>query len=705
MLEDRNPKDGGVAESVDPQTLVEMGLYVKQNRKKEVVDPYPQKWMGDVERAAFASVTESLLGEHPADLWLQNHVFKGLGSDYLDFDSPLSPEDQIVPADDMPDFGPLSLAFMKNFPTFLDHLVRSMGNMQKFSTDPERIQEGMFAGIAYALNAPKPGNMDQRLNFFALFPANLNFEAISKYYEIANDARHLTAEIRNCLVKRNFVLKATKELTAEEVAAGMRAMDSFRSKNPRLKDAFIEALSPIAKELIEYLERIITAGRPHHDLQSFIGFHISKRTLSARTKEGKRKEHEVALFYENEDGDQSFDAEISVREEVTENGVTRTSPSNRHAYARNETYEEKLQIANAAKDFTTTSLDNTAAFTEMLIRHMRDEAVVNFEEKDRLNTKTNDSDILGLLLPEALHYYVKAAISQADAIIRVENETPTANRRGLLYKVGRSKVSYGQSGRGDLGSLVDLKGLERHLRPYRDLKLAIYDLHRSKKDVDTIIRETGADRAFVEDTIRQIKLINKQKGGKTVDEYFSSLDAANIKNGFSWRWGRIMAILYEPLKNDPINTELLKGIKNVNEPKKWPILIRRKMRRCYHLIDSSALADFVSMLTVHAFISKGTIPDKVYPKAEQNTLAKIDNLYERYKAIKDKANTQPGIAWGHNVCRATGESNLQMFYDIFYGGLHRDDPEHKILRDRAALVIRMRRAKANKNGGRADSED
>ena len=731
MLDEESNVAVADAGDVDTQTLKEMERFVKKYYKSEEIT-FPQEWMGVKERAAFSRTSESLLGEQRSDRWLQGVVFKKFGEDYFDVDKPLTDEEQqeASSSDEFPAFGPLPVLFLQNYDIFIDKLVRRMCNMQRYSSDVEQIQVGMMSGIAYALNPPKAGNMDQRLNFFALHPKNLSLEVIQTYVKDDSKARQIFLRVSEALKLSKFTLKRDADITGAERDDKIRSVEFCRSKHHGLKDEFLAALTTVAEDsfenaedgLLSYLTKIVkTAGCA--DLEKFIAFHISKRTLSAWTKEGKRKEREVSIYYENGDGEaHSFDKEITVTEEVEENGVVRrTSAANRHTFQREETYEEKSAVAEKAKEYTSSSLEGTARLTEVIIRELRDEAIKVFDEKDRLGKAINDSDCLGLILPEALYYYVQAAIAQVDVVINANNEESAERMRKLgmrlAYRHGRSQVVFKESGQRDLASLVDLDCLEQQLAPYREHKRQICQYWREGKTAEVIASEIDCDLKFVEDTIRQIRLIDKPRRSKSGDkrsaeETFERLTASFIKNGFSWWWCRILTIIYVPLKNDPHNDKVKAELEAWCAAKKrpmpqddseYPMLFRRRLRRRYHLIDSTSLSDLKSLLTVHSFIKEGSIPKRAYAEEERDELCKIQDLNARLKAIKNIGGTQPGAAWGHNSNRVTGESNLRMFYDVFMNGMQRDNPSHKEIRLRAALIIKMRRAKARNHGGRSSS--
>jgi hypothetical protein len=743
--------EGGEEETVDPQLLAEMERWIRRNYKAEPPEAYPQEWLGDVERAAFSHLADVLLGENRSDKWLQNKVFKGIGSAYADFDSPLAVEEP--PEKKSEEFGPQACEFLQKFGGFLNGLVAEMWRQPKYNSDTEQVSEGMMSGLAYALNPPQPGNMDQRLNFFALYPRNLTYEVILEYCGNLTLSRETSLRVRRALEDRKFLLKKDGTLSEAEIADGFRSADIVRSnKEPGVKEEFLEALKTVADDsgmdvgdgILAHLMRIVRSGRCA-DLEAFVSFHIKKRTLSARTKEGKRKEREVTIFSEDEKSNQKLDRQLSVSEEVNEDGVTRTSASQRHAYQREQTYEERRQKAEKAREFTAESLTDTRKLVEFISERLRAEAVETYLKKSRENKPTNDSDILGLLLPEALHYYMQAAIFQANALICPENEgaSEQARRKGmrLFYKSGRSYMGFDQAGKRNLGNLVDLDGLEKHLKPYRERKKMICSLHINGKNAESIAVDAGVNINFVEDTLLQFKLISSspmqqrlyiwflheqgksadeiqratsyeekaildalrryekvsdkdKPAGRTFDEYFEEqLTAANIKNSFSWRWGRILAILYAPVADDIANVKVFEEYRiKPEDSSDLPAGVRRKLKRVYHTVDPGALSDLVSMLTVHSYIEKGTIPDVAYAQNQPPKDGK-------------KPQDEPGKAWGHNVCRQTGESNLRMFYDIFYGGLKRDSADHKDIRARAAEIIRMRRAKARKNGGRSDEAE
>ena len=799
------------SQPIDPILREQMERFIERNYRAEQVEPYPPEWLNDFERGWFCNISEKLLGEQQSDQWLQNKVFKGIGSGYLDFDRPLEPTEAVAVADiEDVQFGILARDLLNEdegkYTEFLERVIDELSKSPKYSNDPERVNDGMMAGIAYALNDPKPGNMDQRLNFLALFPENLSFEAIDAFSS-REQALSLWNRLQTALSALKISVKKDEELTEAHRAAGWRSVFTMRKKENG-KTAVLDCLATIAADsstgagdgLISYVHRIILRGN-NKSMEDFLRFHIERRTLSARTKEGERKKREVPIAQDGEDGEVNENPKVSTTEEITEDGVKVRSAATRHIDQRAETYEERRQKAETAKEIATDTFYGTVELVDELIALIHGDAVETYNALIASGKPTNDSHILGLLLPEALHYYVKAAVDQINALILPKNEASLAKakRKGvnLAYKMGRSVISFTQTGRRDLASVVDLAGLKRYLAPYAQAKSYIYKAHIRGKTKDEIALEGNLDPNLVEDTIRQINLIRlspvqqkkavfaaHEKGmkpeqiagelnlslsvvkdalscyqkekqaaaakgdngniGESYEQYFiAKTDAAAVKNGFSWRWGRILQPLYAPLRDDPRNDAIIEAearkieaklAKKLAEPRRRQlnqllqlyregkryefleelcrderkVLLRRRVYRFYTAKEPGALIDLSSLLPAHSYIKDGTIPPKVYPKRVQNELRKLKDETEKQNYLAqpflklvnedEYGELQPGAAWGHNVCRATGESNLRMFYDIFHGGLWRENKEHKDIRRKAAVIVQMRRVKAAKDG-------
>jgi len=764
-----------------------MDRYIKDNYNKDEIEPYPSDWMGDSERAEFARRATILLGESRADHWLQSHVFKFFGSEYLGFNDPIE-----IPAKEMWDvnLGPLGEIFLRKHEKFLDSLVRKMGESKRYRSDRDRIHDGTLAGVAYALSAPKEGNLDQRLNFFIRFPQVLMFDYICRYIEDVSLARHLSSRIRASLDIHKLSLKDTSQFTGIENQAGYMSVFQPREKIAELKPRMISALSEIANNspqgtedgLLSYLLKLILSSGCE-ELQNFVAYHIGKCTLSSRTREKRRKSHEISLYQETKRGVE-IHYKLRHEEEVTEEGVIIRSASYTHSLQRDQTYLEKMQRAQKIREITSQKFKDTEALVEEIISVLNNEAkaeadsIIAAAQQQPSTQKTNESDILGLLLPEALSYYVKAANDQIQALIIPDNEADFEQTRlkkaSFLYQKGRTSIAFDVDGERNLKSIIDVNVLDTYLIPYRQNKKAICEMHEKGMNPETIAKSLKVELQFVENTIRQIKVIrlssvcqrlaiwdlfekgmkidaiakslglpsyivastvaehqaavaaNKSKSvGKPYRDFFDNLTAANVKNGFSWRWGRILQILYAPVLPHPINTALIEEESRILQKKlqmhhvpskkkdeysriyqlylkgqkedflievcklERKILLRRKLVRVYHSKARSALNDLSSLLTAHTCIEKGTIPAGVFP----------DSVVKHWNEIKDFANVQPGKAWGHNICRTTGESNVHMYYDIFYGGLARYNEDHKPIRLAAATILRIRRGKTM-NGGR-----
>lgn len=790
-----------------------MTRYVRDNYHSEHIQPFPQEWLLPEAQAEFNAIAEHLLGEDRADWWLHNKVF-GTLSFMTDFDAPI--DDQPDISDDL-NFSSFATKFLENYGIFLSEVHESLCRSPRYFSDPEQVGTGVVNGVRYALNVPKEGNMDQRLNFFVQFPDNLQPENILSVLNDKTAANSLIERIKRGLKSYRFSLNRVENMTSFEVGEGFRSIYEcrsstgsrfFKSQRYQMKKEMIEALSSIGFEsskglsdgVFDYLEQIIK--NDNEDLKAFVLFHIRNRTLSARTAEGNRKQTELSYERVNDvDEELPLPVEMSVEEDVTENGVHRTTSARNHIASRKETRFEREAVAKKSKELTNQNLREILCLVEFIVEQLEDD-VQHASSKDYVN----DSDKLSILLPEALLQFTKVALRQVDKVIDPDNEIRSKNiGEGITYKKGRSAVCWSVEKGQDLGSLVDLNSLDEELSPYRIRKRRIYehylilDSHGNCRSVDDIAKTLNEE--FDEDfskeeisrTIEQIRVLRRplkswphfydEVSSSIVDSISLSLSAliddkdsvshliqgrcrnhikictvildrlskstglsnvevqqlfnhvfdsnmindisdtsglsfdnvqkilsgqikdpvieafdkklrANVvKNGFSWRWGRILKILYAPTK--PLQT--LDG-KTINEdwfvkkafrPKNEyfkingrpvKLSVNRRLKRVFHSIPQNALNGLRSLLTVHAYIERGTIP----------------------KQIRSGRSNQPGAAWGHNICREIGESNVRMFYDIFYGNTSEDGKrfvtgldrnEYAEVRQRCAEIIRLRRKK------------
>jgi len=714
-----------------------------------------------------------------------------------------------------------------------------MSSRGDLGSDKERVSEGVLEGMRYSFSPPKGNNLDQRMSFFTRFPHVVLVEHMLKYLP-KEQAKTLSSKVHKRLSSLRLTNRHEDNLTKPQRKNNFQSLLKFKEGDKGCTDRRLERwgvigqLSDIAEKddkglgLLDYLEILIK--EQDESVRHFVVFHIGKRILTERSREGDRKSNEVSSDLVHEDGKAIVYDEASTTEEVTEDGVSVYNSSKKHFNNRKRTFAERLSIAEAAKEYATKSLSDTMHLVDVLIERMDKNADASIGK-----STVSASDRLDFILPAAMGSFMEVAMRQVDNVVAPEN-AKVNDAEGMVYRSGRSAISWKNDGTNNLSSLVDKASLGKSLSEIRIAKEAIYkemikpeseSINKIAKSVNQFL-ESKVSREFVKYSIRQMKLLqiplqcwpyvynefapelfkHMDKGGKSpaqalrivnigrikrkfpkakpievsrfldgfeikgiAESFRSSIipqdclaeliadpkkvaqknrqlkeegrtsedmsdkeakelrkddpvitslreyyDPVAVKNGFCWRWSKILEILYEPetplqtIDGETESNDWYIGSNHITDKKAgekfsgrrrynramfsddrekidpldrvghMKVNVSRKLRRRYHDLQKEipeAFGCLISILTAHAYIVKGTIPNKVYDRT-------------------GSGNHQPGSAWGHNCNRSTHETNTRMFYDIFHGGLDRDNPDHAKVRSRCAEIERIKRSRNSK---------
>jgi hypothetical protein len=694
---------------------------------------YPTEWMESSQRSLFSEVADSILGEERSDWWQHNKVFRHFGSSNLgDLNNPISDDEapKNVRAED--DLEPLAAEFMRKYGDFLSDYASVLNRRREFQNDPERIDEGFIWGIGYALNSPtRSTNIDQRLNFFKCHPGSLTskyiLEVCSKSMSLSlakTLSRVMVLRINKALFDVGFVLGQKRgELKSFSIANKICNRKERKEVLAALAEVAEDSVDGFGDGLISHLSRIIDFGKSE-DLQNHVKYHIEQRIRSSRTREGKRKSKEINYSRNSDDSlGSGFDGrggdvqikELQVEEDIREDGVHVTSRATRHVENRLLTPFEHKEISNFARAHAKKTIDPVIEIMKFIICDLKQEATDSAKDIIATNKFSTPSNRLSVFLPDFLDVYMKTVLSQIEISIRPENEIHDENGC-LIYKKGKSSISWGKDKKiKNLSSFIDRAAFTRELKSYVDLKMKIYDSFCIHEDVVEISKDLGESIELIEFSLLQFSMLDKTKPCKEsnkpenvnyVRDYFcDKIDAISIMNSFTWQWHRILAALYQPItdldidylrdRSDDRNKKgKLRFVTRHHQGKSRGTMLRkwfsRKIKRKYSQFSQESLHNFSNLLTVHSYIINGTLPNLFFDISKKDL--KLDK--SKTKIIPNVVNMpQPGIAWGHNISRLTGESSVQMYYDIFHGGLDRNNLEHKDVRDNISKVILLRRAK------------
>lgn len=763
-----------VVSAVDEQRMQEWIRDNKHETDPEKVE-FPAEWLGDTERAKFCQIAFDELGEQPADMFLKNVAFRRL----IDSNAEVI-EDEIGglnrPAPRLSsgagkdiDLDELTIAYVDMNEAFYIELLRNLNRAFAASyADPGKVADGISLGIAYALNAPADGLIDQRLNFFVRKPIHLMRQRIlSKASGTNGDVEGLCSRIEDAL--NGVHVSAAEQLTKAQLKADFILLKDISGEKHKAKRGEVrDALSKMFDDgseycLKKYLFDLVYSGSCD-ELNAFIDFHCRQQIMTLRTKEGRRRKIEMSITLADADGDRPYDIdELSVTEEHGDDGTSHHSAAARRLDLRQTTTVEIEQVVQEVKRRTR---DRVRHLNKLILRiadRCERESIGVYQDFLRNDGKRpTESDRLSMILPEILRRYLSAATAQIDNLICHENahehesgkivyRAPGGRRAKVeMFRddnkderyvcladlidheslIGTPKQEYKtakRGGRAVSAAKVAHEDLVKHSRKFGDIdawfsdmgpiaewvrsKLQIYYAMGSDKTPSDISKSLGQEVSVVKQTMRQIKIIvASKKKGQTDSEavllfFVNLLEKGEVKNAFAWRWDAILEYLYEPVAeavlSDEEKSDRVVGYDGVTPEKHGGMYPddyfvfdaqghtgrlkrgtrlkyhhqRFHLRRRYRSIDQQVLYDLESILFVHAYLKKGTLPKGFYGKRG--------------------GVPQPGEAWGHNESRVTGETKIRMYYDIFFGGLDRNNPEHRDIRKRAARVWQVKRAKVN----------
>jgi hypothetical protein len=497
----------------------------------------------------------------------------------------------------------------------------------------------------------------------------------------------------------------------------------------------IQGLSQIGEDenpgdgdgLFVYLSRIIESKQPEpvSHFQYWHGF-IAKNIVSTRYKKDPVPIGTGRTDFDNEEGtNPAAPDEFAVGSEGDADHARRHVETRTAIERKQSRFENIPQILDLFKKTLREEIEKAEQICEFVITQMKQRQAFE-EEKDETS---NDSDRLLVFFPEALRLYCRSAYDQIEILVQTQNMRQDTNGE-IIFKDGRPEVRLVLNedqtvSIKNLFSLVSLESLDANLRAMVENKKRVRVLRKRGMTARQIAKEIGESREFVDDTFRLFEVFETASDGlrkrpntkgkvarynTDVVAWLNDLTASRLKNSFAWVWGVILSILYKPTKyavtgkkKDDEDIRLYWETQRIRlaEPSpEWdgtmPVLSKKTNRpflkriyargrrdRVYKHLDPSQLQAFVSLFPVHPYILEGTLPDRFYGKVGSRSPVR--------KKGKRVCEESPGCAWGHNICRRTNESNCRMFYEIFMGGLDRNNPKHKVIRMRAARVWLLRR--------------